>query len=99
VKTITQKIFGLLNVLISGTVTAIATEVYRTGIDMNSRCEYCSLMIYPAIGFGVFVLIGLFTLFCPMDVFNKQKTLLDILNVIGILLSVVAVLVNFLASS
>jgi putative copper export protein len=93
-----QRIFGILNAILTGTITVILVQVYINGISENSHCEYCSLMLYPAILFSLFFLIALFSIFCKLSTYNNSKRLLDTINIIGIFLSIIVVLFNVLAS-
>jgi len=98
VKTIKLRIFGLINTIITGVVTGFVLGTYFTGLEAGSQCEYCSMMIYPAILFFLLLLPGVFTLFCTVKTLNKRKKTLNVINIIAILVSASAIVINFMAS-
>jgi len=98
VKTIKPRILGLINTIITGAVTGFVLATYISGMEENSRCEYCSMMIYPSMVFMILLFPGVYTLFCPIKSFNKRKSLLNTLNIIGILLSLGAIIFNIMSS-
>jgi hypothetical protein len=99
VKNIGQRILGLINTIITGLVTGFVMGTYFSGTEATSRCEYCSLMIYPGLIFFLLFIPGVYTLFCNIKKLNRNKKLLNILNSIGILLSAGAIAFNLMSSS
>lgn len=91
------RIFGLVNSLMTGSLTFISFYVFSGVFIKDSRCEFCGIMLTPGIIFFAFLVIGLYTLFSSEQKLNSKKRLLNILNFSAIILSISAIVFNFIA--
>lgn len=48
------RILGIISTILTGTLSLISFLVYASGLQENSKCEFCQFMLLPGIIFFIF---------------------------------------------
>ena len=91
------RIIGLVSTLLTGSLTLISFFVFISAIRQESKCEFCSIMLFPGLIFLMFFTTGLYTLFSKEHKLTLKKKLINSINITAILLSIAAIIFNLTA--
>ncbi len=96
-KTSVIRALGLVNILITGSLTVVIAGVVWSGMQPDSRCEFCAILVIPGLVMLGMLIPGFYALSGKRHRLYKNGSWLNIMNIAAIGLSVAAVVFNRLA--
>ncbi|MBX3162960.1 MAG: hypothetical protein KF900_00650 [Bacteroidetes bacterium] len=88
---------GWANMLLTGALSLFLLYIALSGFRENSICEFCTIMLFPGLIFLLFFIAGLYTVLSKNISSLSKKRWLNVINVIGIILSMAAIVFNLTA--